>query len=154
LKTSSVTQAVLKNIATFGFIGYLPYAPGTWGSAVGLVFVAALKPSSIAHMALIVAGFMLGTAASTVAEKAIGEKDSGHIIIDEFIGFLVSVFSVPHTYGYLAAAFILFRLFDILKPVPIAKMEKTLSKGLGIMTDDLAAGLYVNVILQIWIKIF
>ena len=141
---------ILKFIATLGVIGYLPIAPGTWGTAAGLVFVLLLKPSATSYAALIVFGFLLGTVASTAAERVIGRTDSGHIIIDEFIGFLVSVIFVPQTYSYFIAAFFLFRFFDILKPFPIRQAERGLKAGLGVMTDDVLAGVYTNVILQMW----
>lgn len=113
-----------------------------------------VKFSALAQSLFIGAGIIIGITASDAAEKVIGEADSGHIVIDEFMGFLVSVFYLPHTAGYLTAAFILFRVFDILKPFPIGKLEKDLSGGLGVMADDVLAGVCVNIILQIWIKIF
>jgi phosphatidylglycerophosphatase A len=141
---------ILKNIATLGFVGYLPVAPGTWGSLVAAVFAAFLNLSSTVQAILIVIGFVIGTISSTVAERVIGETDSGHIVIDEFIGFFVSVVYLPQTYGYLIAAFFLFRFFDILKPFPIRQAERSLKGGFGIMTDDVLAGIYTNAILQIW----
>ena len=141
---------ILKNIATLGFVGYLPVAPGTWGSLVSALFVAFLDPSSAVQAILIAIGFVIGTISSTVAERVIGQTDSGHIVIDEFIGFLVSVVYLPQTYGYIIAAFFLFRFFDILKPFPIRQAERTLKGGFGIMTDDVLAGIYTNAILQIW----
>jgi len=147
-------RTVLKNIATLSFIGYLPYAPGTWGSLAAVCFVIVVRPSVSAHLMLIVGGIAVGVMASHVAERLIGDSDSRHIIIDEFMGYLVSVFSLPHSYGYFIAAFILFRFFDILKPLVISKLERTLSGGLGVMADDILAGIYTNVIIHIWIKIF
>jgi len=141
---------ILKNIATLGFVGYLPVAPGTWGSLVSAVFVAFLDLSSAVQAILIVIGFVIGTISSTVAERVIGQTDSGHIVIDEFIGFLVSVVYLPQTCGYLIAAFFLFRFFDILKPFPIRQAERALKGGFGVMTDDVLAGIYTNAILQIW----
>jgi phosphatidylglycerophosphatase A len=82
------------------------------------------------------------------------EKDSKKIIIDEFIGFYVSVLYLPKTLGFAVAAFLLFRFFDILKPLFISKVEKTLSSGLGIMADDIMAGIYANIVLQIWLLVF
>jgi phosphatidylglycerophosphatase A len=143
-------NSILKFIATLGFIGYLPVAPGTWGTATGLVFVVLLEPSATSYALLIVLGFLLGIVAATAAEKVIGRPDSGHIIIDEVVGFFVSVIFVPQTYGYFVAAFFLFRFFDILKPFPIRQAERRLQGGLGVMTDDVLAGVYTNVILQMW----
>jgi phosphatidylglycerophosphatase A len=141
---------ILKNNATMGFLGYLPVAPGTWGTLVAAFFAAFLNPSLIVQAVLIVIGFVIGTISSTVAERVIGETDSGHIVIDEIIGFLVSVLYLPQTYGYLIAAFFLFRFFDILKPFPIRQAERSFKGGFGIMTDDVLAGIYTNAILQIW----
>ncbi len=141
---------ILKNIATMGFVGYLPVAPGTWGSLVGALVAAFLNPSFTVQTVLIAVGFVIGTISSAAAERVIGQTDSGHIVIDEFIGFLVSVFYLPQTYGYFIAAFFLFRFFDILKPFPIRQAERSLKGGFGIMTDDVLAGVYTNAILQIW----
>ncbi|MBI3592707.1 MAG: phosphatidylglycerophosphatase A, partial [Nitrospirae bacterium] len=83
-------------------------------------------------------------------EKNTGIKDSKHIVIDEFVGYLASVAFLPLTAGYIVAAFFLFRFFDILKPPPIRNVEKKFHGGLGIMLDDLLAGIFTNIILQIW----
>ncbi len=141
---------ILKNVATLWFVGYLPVAPGTWGSIAGLIFVALVPVSFPVLAVLIVAGTILGITAADAAEKVIGEADSGHIVIDEFIGYLVSVVFVPHTYGYMVAAFLLFRFFDILKPFPIRAVEKKLSGGVGVVADDILAGIFANLVLQIW----
>jgi phosphatidylglycerophosphatase A len=143
-------RTLLKHVATLWFVGYLPAAPGTWGSAAALLFVVLAHPSTPALMAMVVAGTVLGIMAADAAEEVIGEADSGHVIIDEFIGYLLSVVSVPHTYAYLAAAFLLFRFFDILKPFPIRKVEETLPGGWGVMADDIVAGVITNLVLQIW----
>jgi phosphatidylglycerophosphatase A len=147
-------RPLLKNIATLGFVGYLPVAPGTWGTLAGLLLVGFLSLSATAHLVVIIGVTCIGIVSSGVAEQMIGETDSGHIIIDEVAGFLVSVLFLPRTHGYLIAGFLLFRIFDILKPFPIRKLEKALKGGPGIMGDDILAGLYTNMILQVWIRIF
>jgi phosphatidylglycerophosphatase A len=149
-----LTNIFLKNIATLGFLGYIPFGPGTLGSLCALALFLLADLPLYAHVTLILAGTIVGIFASTVAEKLLKEKDSKKIIIDEFIGFYVSVFYLPKTWGFAVAAFLLFRFFDILKPLFIAKLEKTLSNGLGIMADDILAGIYTNIILQIWLHIF
>ncbi len=143
-------HSLLKNIATLGFIGYMPVAPGTWGTAAAFIFVMFVPLSQTALLVLMAAGILIGTVAADTAERVIGEVDSGHIIIDECVGFLVSVMFIPHTYGYLAAAFLLFRIFDILKPFPIRWVEKAVKGGAGIIADDILAGVFTNVVLQIW----
>ncbi|MFI5295112.1 MAG: phosphatidylglycerophosphatase A [Thermodesulfovibrionales bacterium] len=150
VSSGSLISALLKNVATLGFIGYLPVAPGTWGTAAGLIFVACIPLSQAAFLVFIASGILIGTIAAGTAERLIGETDSGHIIIDEFVGFLVSVLFIPHTYGYLASAFLLFRFFDILKPFPIGRIEKEIKGGAGIIADDIIAGIFTNVVLQIW----
>jgi len=153
LQSGPFIQSLLKNVATLGPVGYLPVAPGTWGTLAGLIFMLFTNPSVYVHSFLIIALTGAGVIASATAECVIGEADSGHIIIDEFVGFLVSVFFLPHTYGYLIAGFLLFRFFDILKPFPIRTLEKALRGGVGIMADDILAGTFTNITLQIWTKI-
>jgi len=154
LKIDKFIKTLLKYIATAGFIGYIPFAPGTFGSLLGLILFIIFKPSITAHILIIIFGTIIGIYASTTAEKIFNEKDSGRIVIDELIGFFVSVFYLPHTPGFIFAAFFLFRFFDILKPFPIANLERGLDKGTGIMADDLLAGVYANIILQIWVLTF
>ncbi len=151
---SSLAEALSLHIATLWFVGRLPYAPGTFGSAAGLITFFLLKPPLYAHFLIIVLGTLVGIYTSSSAEKTLREKDSRKIVIDEFIGFYVAVFFVPKTMAFITAAFILFRLFDILKPLAINKLEKALSNGTGIMADDIMAGMYANILLQIWILIF
>ena len=150
----SSANTVFTYIATIGFLGYIPFAPGTIGSLFALCLFLLTDLSLYTHFSIIIIGALLGTYASTVAEKTLKEKDSKKIIIDEFIGFYVSVFYLPKTFGFVIAAFLLFRFFDILKPLFISKLEKTLSNGLGVMADDILAGIYTNIILQMWLLVF
>jgi phosphatidylglycerophosphatase A len=138
-----------KIIATVFFIGYIPFASGTFGSLAALICMWLLKPDRLLHGLLVLAAFALGTVTAQVAEGLFG-KDSGRIVIDEFTGFMISVFLLPLTAGYLIAAFFLFRFFDILKPSPIRNIERAVSGGLGVMLDDVAAGLATNLLLQMW----
>ncbi|MBI5665651.1 MAG: phosphatidylglycerophosphatase A [Nitrospirae bacterium] len=140
---------ISKYIATLGFIGYLPYAPGTFGSAIGFLPVIVFKPEDMSLLAVILPLLLLGTITSHNAEKLLG-KDSGHIVIDELCGYLISVLFVPKTFSYLFAAFILFRVFDILKPPPIRKIDEMVPGGAGIMLDDVIAGIFANLCLQGW----
>lgn len=140
---------IQRTIATIGFIGYLPYAPGTFGSALGLLLIILLKPNDFELLMIFLPVFLLGLIASHDAEKPLG-KDSRHIVIDEFSGYLLSVLFIPKGIGYLLTAFILFRIFDILKPPPIRKIEVHVSGGAGIMLDDVLAAVYTNVCIQLW----
>lgn len=142
---------LLKNIATLGFIGYLPVAPGTFGTLAALLFFALLKPTIPVHVLLIILVTALGIIASSRAEKILNEKDSSHIVIDEFAGYALALLFLPHTLFYLVLSFLLFRLFDILKPLPLRWIERTFPGGYGVMADDLVAGVYTNIVMHAWI---
>ncbi len=140
-------------IATLGFTGYIPYAPGTFGTAIGLFALLLTRPGDAVLILLSIPVIIAGTVSAHHVEKVLG-KDSGHIVIDEFCGYLVSVMFVPKSTGYLIAAFILFRIFDIFKPFPINRIERKVSGGAGVMLDDLMAGVYANICLQLWRVLF
>lgn len=142
--------ALSKLIATVFFIGYLPIAPGTFGTLAGFIFVWLLKPDTSSQIVIIVIGFVIGVLTGHAAEKAYGEKDCRHIVVDEFVGYLISVVFLPLTMGYMISAFFLFRVFDILKPPPVRNIERALDGGVGIMLDDVAAGIFTNIVLQLW----
>ena len=112
-----------------------------------------LKGDSIVLGIAIIACFLLGLLSAGKAEKLFDKKDSGKIIIDEFTGMLVSLYLLPATMGYIVGAFLLFRFFDIMKPRPVGDLEK-LGGSLGVMADDLMAGLYANLILQLIHRLF
>ncbi|MDA8085425.1 MAG: phosphatidylglycerophosphatase A [Nitrospiraceae bacterium] len=139
---------LLRQIATLSFIGYSPAAPGTMGSLAAALFVYLIRPRPLPLAVFTVFTAFLGAWAAEVAEKRLG-RDSSHIIIDEFAGYLLSVLFIPHSAGYLIAAFVLFRALDILKPPPIRRLEK-LPGGMGVMADDLAAGAVANLVIQLW----
>ena len=141
---------IFKYIATLGFIGYLPVAPGTFGTLAAFIFFIFLKPSSFIHIVLLFFILPVGIISSHHAERLLDSKDSRHIVIDEFYGYLLSVLFVPYSMSYAIAAFFLFRFFDILKPYPIKKIEAIVRGGAGVMADDIMAAIYTNVILQIW----
>lgn len=140
-------------IATLGFIGYLPYAPGTFGSAAACLLMMLFRPADSLLFIATPLLFTVGTISSHQCEKVIG-KDSGHIVIDEFCGYLISILFIPKSINYLVAAFILFRIFDIVKPPPVRQAEKAVTGGAGVMLDDVLAGVYANICLQVWRLIF
>ncbi len=98
---------------------------------------------------IFIPAFLLGLITSHNAEKILG-KDSGHIIIDEFCGYLLSVAFIPKSTAYLLSGFILFRIFDVIKPPPIRRLEETVPGGAGVMLDDILAAIYTNICLQLW----
>ncbi len=146
---SYFVNTLSKYIATLGFIGYLPVAPGTWGTAFGLLLIIPFKFTDFTLLVIFIPAFFLGLITSHHAEKILG-KDSTYIVIDEFCGYLLSVLFIPKSISYLVSGFILFRIFDVLKPPPIRWLEKTVPGGAGIMLDDILAAFYANICLQLW----
>lgn len=132
-------------LATLGPIGHFPKAPGTWGSLAAVVAAPWLfLPFPFWGRLLILAGIMVvGTWACSRAEKIYDKKDPGCVIIDELLGqWLALLFFWSMPLWYLGLAFILFRVFDILKPWPVKWAETAFPGGLGVMMDDGVAGLY------------
>ncbi|MFN3739283.1 MAG: phosphatidylglycerophosphatase A [Thermodesulfovibrionales bacterium] len=140
-------------ISSLFYTGYIPLAPGTFGTVIALVFLMIFKIEGFIFYSFLLFILILGIYVSDKAEQATGEKDSRHIVIDEFAGYMVSMAGVTPQWKNLLIAFLLFRFFDILKPFPIRDIERRLSGGLAIMLDDIIAGLYSNIILRLLIVI-
>lgn len=143
-------KQLYKHLATLGFIGYLPIAPGTFGSLAAMSLFLMLRLPFPAHLLILAVITVVGIRSAGYAEEVLEEKDSSHIVIDEVAGYCLSVLLIPHELAYYLAAFFLFRFFDILKPPPIRNIERSVAGGAGIVADDLMAGLYTNLILQAW----
>jgi phosphatidylglycerophosphatase A len=137
-------------IATFGYSGYFPFAPGTVGSAAGLVVYLLVwwTQSTVVEVGLIVALFAAGVWAATISERYFGGIDPGPIVIDEVVGMLITLAFIPVTLPVAIAGFVLFRIFDVIKPFPAGRLEK-LEGGLGVMADDAMAAIYGNVVLRV-----
>jgi phosphatidylglycerophosphatase A len=137
-------------ICTFGYIGYAPFAPGTVGSAAGLAVYAALRwvGSPGAEVGAIAALFAAGVWAGTTAERYFGGIDPGPVVIDEVVGMLITLAFIPVGSSGAIAGFLLFRLFDVVKPFPAARFER-LHGGLGVMADDAMAAVYANLALRV-----
>lgn len=139
--------------ATVLGIGFVGIAPGSWGSLPGL-FLAMVLGGMVHPLALLVgtaAVAVLGFATAGRAERALGRDDPGPVVIDEVAGQMLTLCFVPLNAGTLAAGFLLFRLMDVLKPFPARRLEKR-HGATGIMADDLFAGLYANVVLQVLLR--
>jgi phosphatidylglycerophosphatase A len=137
-------------IATGCYSGYLPKAPGTWGSLVGLLLFFLLHTLSLEIYLAVIAGiFVIGTFAAGEAEKIMDHQDPGLVVIDEIVGMLITMIAVPATPLAMVLGFILFRIFDILKPFPVNFFDQRFHGGLGIMLDDVMAGIYSLIILQV-----
>ena len=138
-------------LATAGGVGYAPIAPGTFGSALGVVLFVVLSALHPLLFALTTATLLaLGTWAADRAELFFGKKDDGRIVIDEVVGQLLTLSPLlyfanlggTHLLALLGAGFLLFRLFDIWKPGPVGWAERRFAGGAGVMLDDVAAGAF------------
>ena len=137
--------------------GCSPVAPGTVGTAVAVPLVCLQLVLSTEVFLVFVLVFVLGAVyVAAVADKQMDETDDPSIVVDEMAGFLIAMACVPLTPWSLLVGFVLFRALDIFKPPPINTVERKFSGGLGIVGDDLVAGLMTNALLQlaIWAKIF
>ena len=154
-------------IATFG-VGYAPVAPGTWGSAVGVVIYLALRYLAldlghvtflILELALITLITLSGIWAASQVERITGRKDPGKVVVDEVAGQLISLLPItllPSTWQWtvwVIVSFTLFRFFDIVKPYPARQMER-LHGGMGIMCDDLVAGIYAAAVVLVVVGLY
>jgi phosphatidylglycerophosphatase A len=131
-------------------VGYSPIAPGTLGTLITIPIYSFLStiPSPIYEITLI-AFFFLSVWVSENAEIFFGKKDDPRIVIDEMMGFLITMLWLPKTIFSVITGFFLFRFFDILKPFPIRRLEKRLKGGWGVVLDDVMAGVYANIILHL-----
>ncbi len=151
---STLNRSIILFIAEGAYSGKSPVVPGTAGTVVGVLLYLLCKdlPSGWYLFACIsVAG--IGTWAAEEAEKLLGKKDAPSIVIDEIAGYLVSMLMIPSGWGFIAGGFVLFRLFDIVKPWPLDGLQD-LNGGWGVMLDDIGAGIYTNIILQIAAAVF
>lgn len=137
-----------KLIGTLFFIGYFPIAPGTVASAVAMVILGVFKPQDLTILLILLFSLLFGTLASERLEKKYGRKDPSYVVIDEFVGYLTTVLFIPLTWKNLLIGFFLFRFLDIVKPPPIRQIEKRLKGGVGIMMDDVIAGVIGNLLLR------
>jgi phosphatidylglycerophosphatase A len=141
-------------IATGLGSGYSPVAPGTAGSLVGLVLFLPLAGLAwTTQLAATVAVSVVGAFAASRLAGALGRKDPGLVVVDEVAGQWVTFLALPFTPAVAVAGFVLFRVMDVLKPWPARDLER-LPGGIGIMADDLAAGVYAHlglrVLLALW----
>jgi phosphatidylglycerophosphatase A len=136
------------SLATALGAGYMPTAPGTWGSAVGLLLWLLLPASAWIQLIAIALVVIAGTWSAGVAERHFGKHDPGQVVIDEVAGMLITLFLNPAGWFSAAVGFLLFRAADIVKPFPARRFER-LPGGLGIMADDVMAGIYANLALRV-----
>lgn len=130
--------------------GLSPRAPGTLGTLLGVAVWLALAPAPLAVYLLVLALlFAAGVWLCRHAARALGATDHPGIVFDEIVGYLVAMIAVPATWQAAVAGFVLFRLFDIWKPWPVRLAERRVPGGLGVMLDDVLAGLYALLCVQV-----
>lgn len=141
-------------LATCGYVGYAPVAPGTFGSAAGLVIFALVRAwgSPMLEIAVIVALFAIGVWSGTEAERHFGGVDPGPIVLDEVVGMLITLALIPVNPAGAFVGFLVFRALDVVKPWPSGRFER-LHGGLGVMADDGMAAVYGNVIMRVLVAV-
>jgi len=134
-------------IATAFGIGYVPVAPGTFGSAAGLLLWMVLPASTVVQASAIVALFTLGSLAGNAAERHFGRTDPRQVVVDEVMGMLITLFLNPVGLKGAFVGFLFFRATDVIKPYPANRLER-LPGGVGVMADDAMAAIYANLALR------
>jgi phosphatidylglycerophosphatase A len=154
MKPVSLPPGILRNPVhwpALGFgLGAAPFAPGTFGTLLGIPVYLLLADLPLAgYLVAVAVLFLVGIAACHVTARALGVHDHPAIVIDEVVGFLITMMLAPPGGWWLAAGFALFRLFDIWKPWPIRWIDRRVHGGVGIMLDDVLAGVYALLMLQL-----
>ena len=142
-------------LATGCFLGNIPFAPGTFGSLLGIPLCFALSKTDV-FVAVLITLLFIGFAVwiAHVAEKNFNNTDPGNIVIDEIAGMAVTFLGVPFNLASVVLGFLCFRVLDIAKPFPIRRLERSLSGGVGIVLDDVIAGIYSNLFVRLVLYIF
>ena len=142
-------------VATGLYVGMIPWAPGTWGSLAALLPWLLIKDLTLLpYLAVLAAVFVLGFFAAGSAEKILDRPDAGAIVIDEFLGMFITLTLAPAHPAAWLLGFIFFRIFDIAKPFPVSWFDQHIHGGIGIMMDDVIAGLYALISLQLsWLVV-
>jgi len=152
-KAEGMTDKIVIFLATGTYLGNSRFAPGTLGTFWGIPLAYAISRAGLTAGAVILAvTIILSVILSSRASVIIGRKDPGSVVADEIAGYCVAIFAAPFTPVSVILAFILFRIFDILKPFPISYLDKNVGGGFGIVLDDMAAGLMAAIVLNIILR--
>lgn len=146
-----MTSGFIKLMSTFFYIGNIPMAPGTLASLAGALLCIILSQSIFLYVFVLIGVTILGLLVSGPMEDILGRKDPSCVVIDEIAGIMLSFFLLPLQWPVLITAFFLFRALDMFKLYPVNEFEK-FEGGLGIMMDDVVAGIYTNIIMHIAIR--
>ncbi len=153
MKAVKAGNFLVKATASVFFIGYLPFAPGTFGSLAGVGLFYLLNGSSqLPYFVCIACVSVLGMITCGRVEKLLNKKDPSCIVIDEVMGMLIALSFMPADLKIVFLAFLIFRILDTLKPYPIGRIQN-IRGAYGVMGDDLIAGIYTNIVLQVILKL-
>jgi phosphatidylglycerophosphatase A len=146
-----MTAFALAFATVFG-VGYAPIAPGTFGSAAGLLLWWLLPAAPAIQIGVIVLLFVVGSWSGSVAEVHFGRTDPGQVVVDEVMGMLITLLFIPVGWAGAVLGFLIFRVADIIKPYPANRLEQ-LHGGMGVMADDGMAAIYANIALRacVWL---
>ncbi|MDH5765425.1 MAG: phosphatidylglycerophosphatase A [Gammaproteobacteria bacterium] len=155
----TIPVALLKNPIHFLSLGFgsglMPFAPGTFGTLAAIPVYLLLWKLSVLHYSLVVLVlFILGVFLCQKTSDELGVHDHSGIVFDEFVGFFITMIAVPHDWKWIVTGFVLFRLFDIVKPWPISYLDKKVHGGMGIMLDDVLAGIFALGVMHLLILYF
>ncbi len=142
---------LIRSIATVFGVGYLPAAPGTWATVVGVAIAYYSGRNLPVYTIILLVLLVLGVMTSGIIEKQLSQKDPGFVVIDEVVGVMIALWGLPLIWPVMISGFFLFRAFDMFKIYPINKLEAQ-PGGWGIMLDDCMAGMYTNIILRIALR--
>ena len=156
---NSIPLHLLKNplhLLSTGFgSGLAPYAPGTFGTLVAIPLYLLVEPLSLGlYLLITVLAFVVGVYVCQETATALGVHDHSGIVWDEIVGFFITMIAVPFDWKWILSGFVLFRFFDIVKPWPIRWIDKKVSGGVGIMLDDVVAGLFALLGLHLIVNLF
>jgi phosphatidylglycerophosphatase A len=130
--------------------GLSPRAPGTCGTLVAVpLYLLLVQLPLLWYLLAVALAFIAGVFLCGYTSKALGVHDHGGIVWDEFVGYWITMIAVPASWPWILAGFVLFRLFDIVKPWPVKVADAKMTGGFGIMFDDVLAGLYALAVLQV-----
>lgn len=149
-RDASVSDRIVLIFATWFGTGIIPFAPGSWGSLAALPFaVGAYSLGLFISCFSLLVIFFFSIPVSGAASKIMEKEDPSSVVIDEVAGIFVTLFLVPISWTIIVSGFILFRIFDIIKPFPVGLIDKKIKGGAGIVLDDIMAGIYANVCLWV-----
>ena len=141
-------------LATGFGAGFSPIVPGTAGTLLAIpIYLFLSRISSPVYEITLLAFFFLSVYVSEKAQQHWGKKDDRRIVIDEIMGFFITMLWAPSTLFTIISGFILFRIFDIVKPFPVRRLEDV-KEGYGVVLDDVAAGIYANLLLRLMCSIW